>query len=384
MRICIFAKPDAVHTRRVVAGLVERGFSVRVMFNGPGEVPGATYEPFKVPDLKVHKPMRRDLRRYRYLRAIFDRHDLVAAFFLHHWALDREAVGDGRLVVWPWGSDVCPPPVGTAPSAATLNRRRTMLRSATDICTCGEWFADQVADFAGVRRRRISICPLGVDTNRFRPGDGERGGMIVGFMKGFGGAYGSTDWVRAIPRVVTAHPATRFEMVGGGPLLDQCRQLAHRLGVDGAIDWLPPQPHDRMPDIISRWTVSVMPSLTESFGVAALECAACGVPVVASRVGGFCETVRDGQTGLLTDPNDPRGLADAVIGLLSDPARRRAMGDAGRRFVIERYEWRDCADRWADYLTSAARPAERDIAAGRTGARGVRVARTRQPQGVTP
>jgi len=354
MRICLLAKPDAVHTRRMVFALVERGFSVHVMFNGDGAIPGATYEPFKIPDLDVRHPNRRDVRRNKYLRDILNRHDLVAAFFLHHWRLDRETVGDSRLAVWPWGSDVCPPPIGPAPGDATLNRRRTMLRAATAISTCGPWFAEKVANFAAIPRKRITVTPLGVDSKRFRPASQPAGETIVGFMKGFGHAYGSTDVVRAIPRVLAEAPRTRFEMIGDGPLLDECQKLAQRLNVAPFIRWMPPQPHDRVADVINRWSLSVMPSLCESFGVAALESSACGVPVVASSVGGFRETVRHNSTGLLVSPSDPDLLARAILRLVRDKTLRHHLGENGRRMVQHHYEWRDCADRWAEYFVDAA------------------------------
>lgn len=353
MRICIFAKPDAVHTGRVVAALRQRGFQVHLIFTDQSGVSGASYERFAVPPLNLRHPLRRDVRRYRYLRDIFDKHDVVTTFFLHHWALDRESVGDGCLVVWPWGSDVCPPPVGPAPSEATLRRRRTMLRAGTSVNVCGHWFAEKVANFAAIPRSSINVTPLGVDTDRFRPPTAQCDETIVGFMKGFGYAYGSTDWIRAIPLVLNRVPSARFEMIGDGPLRQECQVMAQQLGVSHAIRWIAPQPHHRVAEIINRWSVSVMPSLCESFGVAALESSACGVPVVATAVGGFRETVEPGRTGFLVAAGDPSDLSESVVKLLLDKELRRFMGDNGRRMVMQRFEWNDCADRWADSFIAA-------------------------------
>jgi phosphatidyl-myo-inositol dimannoside synthase len=75
----------------------------------------------------------------------------------------------------------------------------------------------------------------------------------------------------------------------------------------------------------------------EGLGLAALEAAACGLPVVVGRSGGAPETVRPGETGFVVDPHDPAALADRLLGLLADPAAARAMGAAGRRLVLDRF-----------------------------------------------
>ena len=75
----------------------------------------------------------------------------------------------------------------------------------------------------------------------------------------------------------------------------------------------------------------------EGLGLAALEAAACGLPVVVGRSGGAPETVQPGRTGFVVDPHDPAALADRLVTLLADPTAGRLMGAAGRRFVLDRF-----------------------------------------------
>ena len=86
-----------------------------------------------------------------------------------------------------------------------------------------------------------------------------------------------------------------------------------------------------------RWfqgaDILVVPSLEEGFGRAAAEGGACGLPVIASRVGGLSEVVSDGETGLLVEPNDPDGLALAIDKLAVDTSLSKAMGQAARERV---------------------------------------------------
>jgi glycosyltransferase involved in cell wall biosynthesis len=82
-----------------------------------------------------------------------------------------------------------------------------------------------------------------------------------------------------------------------------------------------------------RAAIFCLPSRQEGFGIVFLEAMACSKPVVAARAAAVPETVLDGETGLLADPEDPEALARAIHSLLADSERRRAMGEAGRRRV---------------------------------------------------
>jgi starch synthase len=108
--------------------------------------------------------------------------------------------------------------------------------------------------------------------------------------------------------------------------------------------------------------VFACPSVYEPFGITNLEAMACGVPVVATRIGGIPEVVVHGRTGLLVDVPVPDGdgssggltdgdpevaarLAAAINELVADPARRAAMGEAGRRRAVEQFSWAEVARR---------------------------------------
>jgi glycosyltransferase involved in cell wall biosynthesis len=72
---------------------------------------------------------------------------------------------------------------------------------------------------------------------------------------------------------------------------------------------------------------------------------ACGIPVVGTRVGGMCETILSGTTGLLVDPEAPEELAEALAAILGEPAKARVMGVEGRRRAVESYSWQARAER---------------------------------------
>ena len=104
-------------------------------------------------------------------------------------------------------------------------------------------------------------------------------------------------------------------------------------------------PHAGVLAAMQRAAIVCVPSRwPEPFGLAALEAMACGVPVVASAVGGLLDTVVSGVTGLFAHPRDPRSIADATNKLLGDERRRHAMGRAGAERVRHCYSWQRIAE----------------------------------------
>jgi glycosyltransferase involved in cell wall biosynthesis len=354
MRICIFAHPGATHTKRMVAALRERGATVHLVYKGDHQPEGATYERFAVPGLSLGNSVRRSVRRAKYLSKFFKEHDLVTVFYLSDWGFYDDPISCGRLALWPWGSDINPPP-GAPPETPRLRERRLeMFKGAHGIATCSHWFAGKVADYGSVDPCGVNVIPLGVDLDLFRPSPQPSGEPIVGFLKGFGPAYGAERFIAAMPAIIAQAPDVRFELVGTKKGASELRRKVMDPDMASRIRWLEPQPHSEIPKLLNRWQVSVIPSVVESFGVAALESSACGVPVVAANVGGLPETVIHGETGLLTDASDRDQLAEAVVTLLADEDRRIEMGRVGRQFVAKHFEWRTCVDRWVQFFEASA------------------------------
>jgi D-inositol-3-phosphate glycosyltransferase len=108
----------------------------------------------------------------------------------------------------------------------------------------------------------------------------------------------------------------------------RARALAAELGLGDRVRFVPPRPHHILSSYYRAADVVLVPSRSESFGLVALEAAACGVPVVASAVGGLLNVVHDGVTGTLIDGRDPARYARAIAQLLDDPVGAAAMGAA--------------------------------------------------------
>jgi D-inositol-3-phosphate glycosyltransferase len=228
------------------------------------------------------------------------------------------------------------------PGRIELERRIARLADRV-VATCSDEVFELVRQDAD--RRRISIVPCGVDVERFtphgrsEPRNPDRHRLVVACRlverKGVGNA------ITALARL----PSVELHVAGGpdaGALDDEpearrLRQLAASLGVDDRVVLRGRVGREDMPALLRSADAVVCVPWYEPFGIVPLEAMACGVPVVASAVGGQIDSVVDGVTGVHVPPRDPERLAAALSALLAAPERRSELGAAGVRRACARF-----------------------------------------------
>jgi phosphatidylinositol alpha-1,6-mannosyltransferase len=153
--------------------------------------------------------------------------------------------------------------------------------------------------------------------------------------------------IRALPTIRERVDGAALVIVGGGPYRETLHRLAREFGVFDHVVFTDGVPSEELAAHHAMADVFAMPCRTrgagldvEGLGIVFLEASATGVPVVAGRSGGAPESVRDGETGLVVDGWDVGAVAAAVGDLLADPDRSAAMGRAGRRWVVEEWQWK--------------------------------------------
>jgi L-malate glycosyltransferase len=146
------------------------------------------------------------------------------------------------------------------------------------------------------------------------------------------------DVVETFARVARAVPS-RLLLIGDGPDRSAAERLALQLGIQDRIHFLGKQ--DNVNELLPLADLMLMPSEMESFGLAALEAMACGLPAIATRVGGVPELIDDGITGRLFPVGDVEAMAQAAIALLTDEPARQRMADAARKTAQDHF----CASR---------------------------------------
>ncbi len=188
--------------------------------------------------------------------------------------------------------------------------------------------------------REIMVVPNAVDSKRFTP-DGSAElrqryahpeEKLLTHVSNFRAVKRVEDVVRTFAKVAEEVGA-RLLMIGDGPDRPKAFELASKLGVGGRVTFLGSFP--RIENILSISDLFLLPSSEESFGLAALEAMASGVPVIASRIGGIPEVVTDGETGYLCQLGDTAGMANAALTLLKNPALHRAFSQAARVRAVD-------------------------------------------------
>jgi D-inositol-3-phosphate glycosyltransferase len=208
----------------------------------------------------------------------------------------------------------------------------------------------QLASLYSADPDRVEIVPPGVDHLVFSPGDRfaarHRLGLDAPHVLLFVGRIQPLKGLDLAVRCLAAldEPKTTLVVVGGASGRDgsaelaRVRALADDLGVAAQIRWVRPQRHDRLADYYRAADACIVPSRSESFGLVALEAAACGTPVIAAAVGGLRSLVDHDATGYLVESRDPREYAAHVARLRDDALLAQEMG-ASAAARTHRYSW---------------------------------------------
>jgi L-malate glycosyltransferase len=200
--------------------------------------------------------------------------------------------------------------------------------------------------------RPIRVIPNFVDTKRFTPEGGSslrehlapHGERILAHLSNFRSVKRAPDAVRVFTEVRVRLPA-KLLLIGDGQDKAQSRHLARCLGVEKDVIFLGKQ--DDVESLLATADLFLLPSEEEAFGLAALEAMSCGVPVIATTVGGVPEVVEDGKSGFLLAPGDVEGMARAALDLLTNrerhaefrqSARRRAVAHFDADLIVPQYE----------------------------------------------
>jgi D-inositol-3-phosphate glycosyltransferase len=241
---------------------------------------------------------------------------------------------------------------GGDPEPAWRDRAEAEIVNCADaICVSCPQEERQFRRLYGDPQGRIEIIAPGVEHAFFAPGD--RGGartaldlprepQVLLFVGRIQPLKGLDVAIKAL------HDLDRRDVMllvvggasgeGGSVEERRVRALVSDLGVAEQVRFVPPQPHHILSSYYRAADVVVVPSRSESFGLVALEAAACGVPVVASAVGGLQSLVDHGETGFLIPDRDSRHFATAIERILDDPALAVAMSDRSAQRATQ-YTW---------------------------------------------
>ncbi len=336
MRICLLAPADSYHTAKIIRFLVKDGYDVSICTFHNASYPGV--------DVYYFKPKFEYLSKFNYylnvnnIKKIIKKinPDIVHAHYVSSYGLVGYLTRFHPLVISVWGSDIYDRPRN--PIMKSFIKKA--LNEADAVLSTSKTMAEQTKKF--VTNKEILVTPFGIDPTKFYPcADKKSNKFIIGTARILAPKYGIKYLIKAFAIFLKEIPDAELCIAGEGIQKKELISLARNLGIINKVRFFGYINPNKIPEFLSHLDVFCMPSIkeSESFGVAALEAQACGVPVIASAIGGLHETIIDKKTGYLIPPKDPAAIAEKILFLCQNPKIRLSMSESGVLFVKKYYNW---------------------------------------------
>ncbi len=232
-----------------------------------------------------------------------------------------------------------------------------LVRESDSLITCSASMREEITELFGPGLAEITVIRNGIDAARWpfarrRPRTGPAELLYVGRLEYEKGVH---DAIAALPRIRRSHPGTTLTVAGAGTQQDFLVAQARKHKVLKATRFVGHLHHDELLAALHRADAAVLPSHYEPFGLAALEAAAAGIPLVVSNTGGLGEAVIDGVTGVSCPPRDVAALARAVAKVLDDPGAAQRRARAARDRLTSDFDWQTVAGETAQVYLAAKR-----------------------------
>lgn len=349
MKIAFISAAKSIHIVRWANAMAERGHDVSVIScaNDISNLEAYISE-VKIVKLKYSAPLGYYFNARRLKRIIkTEKYDVINIHYASGYGtLGRRAKLKNALLNI-WGSDVYDFPYQSFFKMRLIKRNLRYFKYTASTSNCMAKQAKKLVD------REYYITPFGVDTKLFKPIPDlkSKDKIIFGTVKTLSPKYGITNTISAFiqlyKRLISENcedlaSKLYYEIYGRGEQQDQLQKLiddngmTHRIKLCGFVE------NCKLPEIYNQFDIACYGSVlnSESFGVAAVEAMACGVPVCVTDADGFVEVVEDGVTGLISPKKDVDAMAENMYTLLMDEALRGRMRKAGVESVKNLYDWR--------------------------------------------
>ena len=350
MKICFIGSANSSHLVKWCHWFAERGHELHVISFTPGDIPDADIH---LIDLKVDVNGS-DIGKWKYLttgkqikKLVHEINpDIINVHYATSYGIAVALSGMRNYVLSVWGSDIY-----DFPGKSLIHRMmlKYSLKKARYLFSTSQSMAKEASQYTN---KPFAITPFGVDIELFHPNKRTRqandSSFVIGTVKTLSDLYGIDCILRAASILIREVPQMNLSVriCGSGPQEKEYRDLAQHLGISKAVTFTGRISQEEAAREWANMDVAVIPSVRyESFGVAAVEAQACGIPVVISDVDGLKETTRPGETSIVTAKKADKEIADAVLKLYQDSALRIKMGRNGRAFVERTYELNTCFSR---------------------------------------
>ena len=345
MKIIFLGEATSIHTIRWVNSLSEKGIEViLVSLKGEVDIIGKINDNVKV----IYLPFGTKIGYYLNVFALKkiiskEKPDLINAHYASGYGTLGRLSGFNKKLLNVWGSDVY-----DFPNESKLKKRiiEKNLKNYTAIASTSYCMAEETKKYLKNKSKEIFITPFGVDTEKFKNLNIEKNKneLVIGIVKTLTENYGIEYLIKAIKELenildIENSKKIKLLIYGKGELKNKLESLTKELQIEDKVIFKGYISNEDIPKVLNEMDIFVVPSINESFGVAAVEAMACEIPVIASSVGGLKEVIIDKETGYLVPKKDYKEIAKYLKKLILDKNLRIYLGKNGRKRVLENYDW---------------------------------------------
>lgn len=346
MKICLFAPGNSYHTKKWFDYFVKAGHEVQVVSFTKGmiEERNLHFVDTGVDSGSAEKSKIKYLAYAGKVKRIIEtiQPDRISVHRASSYGAVAALAGLRNYTLSVWGEDIYAFPRKSIIHKVLL---KFSLARATNLFSTSLAMAQEAQKYT---KRHFEITPFGVDMELFSPQKRTRdvndGEFIVGTVKALSPRYGIENLLQAAAIVKKDYPEIPLtvRIAGRGSHEEAYKQLAVELGIDDITHWLGFIPQNEAAKEWANMDVAVIPSQSESFGVSAVEAAACGIPVIITDIPGLKEATLPGETSVVVERNHPEQIAEKILWLFEHPYERYTTGQKGRKYVCENYELNQC------------------------------------------
>lgn len=348
MKILMLSDLNSIHTKKWVSGLSEHGIEILVFgFIAPSDNFYDKLENVQIQYGAALKSSRASLRsklgylkHFRKLKRACKsfKPDIIHAHYASSYGLLASFLGRHPLLISMWGSDIFDFPKANRLNRIILERN---FKNADYLFSTSHAMAIEAKKYTS---KNINVVPFGVNLNQFSKQErATTPEIVIGIVKTLEPNYGIRFLIAAFKILKDDLPnqSLRLIIAGEGSEEQALKDQVKSLGLQKHVAFRGYIKNDKVAACFNQMDIAVIPSLEESFGVSAVEAAACELPVVATRVGGLPEVIIEGVTGLLCEPGNVEDLTAKLKKLILSADLRMKMGKEGRKYVLSQYNWNE-------------------------------------------
>ena len=344
LKILLLADASNVHTQKWATFFRNEKYEVHIISLLPAEID----------DVKIHLlkstayAKRKNNMQYNKVAVLFDvmpqikklfkkiKPDILHAHFASSYGLFAALSNYRPYFLSVWGFDTI-----TFPERSFIHRSiiKYTLKKADKIFATSVFLAEKTARYTN---KKQIITPFGVNIDIFKPDVNLKSEkFIFGTVKALEEKYGIDYLIKAVSLIKDKLENWELWIVGTGSKKDELIELTKSLNIAENVTFLGRVPHDKIPKLLQKMHLFTVTSVweCESFGVAAVEAGAAGLPVIASGIGGLSEVIIDGKTGYHVEPRNIEDIAEKILYLYQNRKIREKLGKQARENVLEKYVW---------------------------------------------